>query len=157
MPCADGPRPGPRGAAVSHATGRERIFLADRDRDRARLIVGYAPAAPFSLQARLDVNSDDYPHSPYGVIDAESWSLGLDFAYMLDEDFTAATGDGIEPGLHQLLNHRARIHAVQRRPEVHFRRREAVHVDVERLHELQHVDANDVYVTHRNLLVRACC
>ncbi len=57
------------------------IYQADRDRERKRLTVGYTPDGPISLQARLDMNRDRYPHSPYGVSGASAWSASADLGY----------------------------------------------------------------------------
>jgi hypothetical protein len=50
---------------------------------------GYMPDASISLQARLDVNRDRYPQSPYGVSDANGWSAGADLGYVINDDFSA--------------------------------------------------------------------
>ena len=68
---------------------QNKFFLADRDRERARLLIGYLPAAAISLQGRLDVNRDRYPHSPYGVTEARSWSVGADLGYALSDEASA--------------------------------------------------------------------
>ena len=69
---------------------QRKFYLADRDRDRTRLVLGFAPDAPFSLQTRLDLNQDRYPQSPYGVTGATSWSAGADWSYAASEDFSAS-------------------------------------------------------------------
>ncbi len=68
---------------------QNKFYLADRDRERTRLMLGFAPDAPFSVQAHLDLNRDHYPHSPYGVSEASSWSVGADLAYVFSENFNA--------------------------------------------------------------------
>ena len=52
-------------------------------------VVGFVPDGSMSLQARLDVNRDRYPRSPYGVTDAGSWSAGADFGYVFSDDVSA--------------------------------------------------------------------
>ena len=67
---------------------QNKFYMADRDRERSRLMIGYMPDAALSLQMRLDVNRDRYPHSPYGVVDAQNWSLSTDLGYVFSEDFS---------------------------------------------------------------------
>jgi len=66
-----------------------KFYLSDRDRERSRVMFGYMPDASISLQARLDVNRDRYPQSPYGVTDANGWSAGADLGYVINDDFSA--------------------------------------------------------------------
>ncbi len=66
---------------------QSKFYLADRDRDRARLALDYAPGMAWSLQTRLDLNQDRFPHSPYGVAGATSWSAGADLSYAASENF----------------------------------------------------------------------
>lgn len=68
---------------------QSKFFMADRDRERSRLMVGYLPDAAFSLQARVDANRDRYPRSAYGVTDARSWSASADLGYVLSDDLSA--------------------------------------------------------------------
>ena len=68
---------------------QNKFYLADRDRERSRLMIGFKPDAPISVQARVDVNRDRYPNSPYGVTDASSWSAGADLGYVFGDDFSA--------------------------------------------------------------------
>ncbi len=68
---------------------QNKFFMADRDRERSRLMAGYTPDAAWSLQLRLDVNRDRYPHSPYGVTDGRSWSANADLGYLFSDDFSA--------------------------------------------------------------------
>jgi MtrB/PioB family decaheme-associated outer membrane protein len=68
---------------------QNKFYLADRDRELSRLIIGFTPNAPVSLRARLDVNRDGYPNSSYGVTDASGWSASADLGYALNDDFSA--------------------------------------------------------------------
>ena len=68
---------------------QNKFFMADRNRERARLMLQWVPDAVFSMQARLDANHDRYPHSPYGVTNANSWSAGIDLAYSWNEHTSA--------------------------------------------------------------------
>ena len=73
---------------IRNAPLQNKFYLADRDRERSRLMIGFMPDAAFSLQARVDVNRDRYPRSPYGVTDATSWSAGADLGYVFNDDFS---------------------------------------------------------------------
>lgn len=68
---------------------QSKFYMADRDRERARFMIGYTPDSPFSVQARFDINRDRYPKSPYGVFDAKNWSAAIDLGYALSENFNA--------------------------------------------------------------------
>ena len=74
---------------VRNSPLQNKFFLADRDRQRSRILIGYMPAASISMQARLDVNRDRYPRSPYGVTGARNWSAGVDLGYVFNDDLTA--------------------------------------------------------------------
>ena len=74
---------------IRNAPLQNKFYLADRDRERSRLMIGFMPDAALSLQARVDVNRDRYPRSPYGVTDAKSWSAGADLGYVFNDDFSA--------------------------------------------------------------------
>lgn len=75
---------------VRNAPLQNKFYMSDRNRERARVMVGFMQQAAFSLQARVDVNRDRYPHSPYGVTDAGSWSTGIELGASLDEHLTAS-------------------------------------------------------------------
>ena len=75
---------------------QNKFYLADRDRERARLMIGFMPNAAISLQARVDVNRDKYPHSPYGIIDANSWSAGADLGYIFNDDISTTLFIAVE-------------------------------------------------------------
>lgn len=68
---------------------QNKFYLADRDRERSRLTVGFIPDAPISVQARADWNRDRYPNSPYGVTEAPGWSVGADLGYVLGNALSA--------------------------------------------------------------------
>lgn len=68
---------------------QNKFYLADRDRERVRLLLGFMPTAAWSLNARLDINRDRYPHSPYGLTNARSWSAGADLGYIFSDDVSA--------------------------------------------------------------------
>ena len=60
---------------------------------------------------------------------APAFFLRDQIAHALDEDLAAAAGDRVEPGLHQLADDVARVHAERLGEEVDFARAEAVDVD----------------------------
>ena len=68
---------------------QNKFYMADRDRERSRLAIGFMPDGALSLQTRLDVNRDRYPHSPYGLSDARSWSASADLGYVFNDDLSA--------------------------------------------------------------------
>ena len=75
---------------------QNKFYQADRERERTRLAMGYTPDGPISLQARLDMNRDRYPHSPYGVSDASTWSASADLAYVSGDDWSATLFHTVE-------------------------------------------------------------
>ena len=85
---------------------QNKFYMADRDRERSRLAIGFMPDGAFSLQARLDVNRDRYPHSPYGLTDARSWSASADLGYVFNDDFSATLFYTVE-------NQRSRVRSRQ--------------------------------------------
>ncbi len=68
---------------------QKKFFLADRDRQRARLALGYAPDTPLSVQFRLDANRDRYPRSDYGLNLSRSWTASADVSYAFSDAFSA--------------------------------------------------------------------
>jgi MtrB/PioB family decaheme-associated outer membrane protein len=86
-------------AAANHCTSpidcirlgplQKKFFLADRDRRRVRLAMGYTPDVPLSLQFRLDGNDDRYPQTDYGVNRQKSWSASTEVSVGFNEDFNA--------------------------------------------------------------------
>ena len=69
---------------------QRKFYMADRDRARARFSVGYTPDAALSLQARLDVNRDNYPRTLYGVTDSRNWTANAEAAYVFSEWMSAS-------------------------------------------------------------------
>ena len=74
---------------IRNAPLQNKFYLADRDRERLRVTIGFAPALPVSVQARVDLNRDRYPQSPYGVTDSKSWSTSIDLGFALSDTLTA--------------------------------------------------------------------
>ena len=75
---------------------QDKFYLADRNRQRTRVSLDYVPDQPWSLQSRLDFNRDRFPHSPYGVTGATSWSAGADLSYAATDDFSATVFYSLE-------------------------------------------------------------
>ena len=54
--------------------------IADRDRDRANLILTVTPVAQFDVNASVGTGKDNYKHTGFGLRDSKNhnWSLGFD-------------------------------------------------------------------------------
>jgi MtrB/PioB family decaheme-associated outer membrane protein len=64
------------------------IHLADRDRDRVRLMVDWTPAQPLTLTFNAEYAKDEYGHSdtrPYGLREGEASLYSLDAAYAITD------------------------------------------------------------------------
>lgn len=77
--------PAPLPAADPLLGGFEQFFLADRNRHKLRSQVSYDLSEKLSLQGTLDLNSDRYPSSTYGLKESKSWVAGLDAAFAASE------------------------------------------------------------------------
>jgi MtrB/PioB family decaheme-associated outer membrane protein len=84
---------------------QRKFYMADRDRDRLRLFVGYAPDAALSLHARVDTNADRYPRTTYGVTDSRSVSANFEAGYAFNASTNATVFVSRE---HQRLRERGR-------------------------------------------------
>jgi MtrB/PioB family decaheme-associated outer membrane protein len=64
------------------------IHIADRDRDKIRLMLDWAPAEALTLTLNVEHAQDDYGHSdsrPYGLRDGTNSVFSLDAAYTISE------------------------------------------------------------------------
>jgi MtrB/PioB family decaheme-associated outer membrane protein len=64
------------------------IHIADRDRDRVRLMVDWTPTAPLTLTFNAEYAKDEYGHSdarPFGLREGEAYLLSIDAAYRIAE------------------------------------------------------------------------
>lgn len=69
------------------------IHIADRERDKWRLTVNWAPTNSFTLQGNYEDARDDYGNSasrPYGLRDGTATRYSLDATYALGEDWNFA-------------------------------------------------------------------
>jgi MtrB/PioB family decaheme-associated outer membrane protein len=64
------------------------IHIADRDRDKVKLMLDWSPAEPLTLTFNVEYAKDDYGTSdarPYGLIDGTQSVYSLDAAYAINE------------------------------------------------------------------------
>jgi hypothetical protein len=74
---------------ISELVGMRRYYVADRDRNKLRTLVGWQPSDPLSLEAGVDLTNDHYPTSTYGLQDANGWNLNLDGTYSVSANWSA--------------------------------------------------------------------
>ena len=68
------------------------IHIADRDRDRIRLMLDWTPTQPLTLTFNAEYAKDEYGHSdarPYGLRDGQATLFSLDAAYQIAERWQA--------------------------------------------------------------------
>jgi MtrB/PioB family decaheme-associated outer membrane protein len=75
---------------ISELPGMRRYNMADRKRDKLRSSLTWQAADALSLQAGLDLNSDDYTHSVYGLQKARGWTANLDGSWAVAENTSLA-------------------------------------------------------------------
>jgi MtrB/PioB family decaheme-associated outer membrane protein len=65
---------------VGEQSGTRHFDIADRDRDRANLILTVTPVAQFDINASVSTGKDDYRNSGFGLRDNKNnaWSVGFD-------------------------------------------------------------------------------
>jgi hypothetical protein len=66
-----------------------RYYVADRDRDKVRSMLGWQATDALSLQGGVDVNRDDYPDSTYGLQQSKMWTANLDGNYAVSDRVSA--------------------------------------------------------------------
>jgi MtrB/PioB family decaheme-associated outer membrane protein len=71
---------------ISELPGMRRFNMADRNRDKLRTALNWQASDTFALQAGLDLNSDRYGNSVYGLQSAKNWALSLDGTYTPSEN-----------------------------------------------------------------------
>jgi MtrB/PioB family decaheme-associated outer membrane protein len=74
---------------ISELAGMRRYYVADRNRNKLRTLVGWQPTDPLSLEAGVDLTNDHYPTSTYGLQDANGWNLNLDGTYLVRANWSA--------------------------------------------------------------------
>ena len=75
---------------ISELVGLRRYYVADRDRQKLRSLLGWQVAEPLSLEASLNMTTDHYPTSIYGLQDGRNWALDFDGAYTLSKAWSAS-------------------------------------------------------------------
>ena len=66
------------------------IHIADRERDKVKLMLDWSPAEPLTLTFNVEYAKDDYGHSdarPYGLIEGTASVYSLDAAYTISESW----------------------------------------------------------------------
>jgi hypothetical protein len=74
---------------ISELAGMRRYYVADRDRNKLRTLVGWQATDPLSFEAGLDLTNGDYPASTYGLQDSKGWNLSLDATYLVSANWSA--------------------------------------------------------------------
>jgi len=74
---------------ISELIGMRRYYVADRDRDKVRSLVGWQASDALSFQAGVDANRDDYPDSTYGVQQNTVWGVNVDGNYAVSDRVSA--------------------------------------------------------------------
>jgi MtrB/PioB family decaheme-associated outer membrane protein len=74
---------------ISEIAGMRRYYVADRDRNKLRTLVGWQATNPLSFEAGLDLTNDHYPASTYGLQDSKGWNLNLDGTYLVSANWSA--------------------------------------------------------------------
>jgi hypothetical protein len=74
---------------ISELIGMRRYYVADRDRDKVRSMLGWQATEAFSLQAGVDFNRDNYPSSTYGLQQTKVWGANVDGNYALSDKISA--------------------------------------------------------------------
>jgi MtrB/PioB family decaheme-associated outer membrane protein len=67
------------------------IHIADRDRNKIRLMLDWTPIQPLTLTFNADYAKDEYGHSdarPYGLRDGKAQLYSLDAAYAINENWS---------------------------------------------------------------------
>lgn len=66
---------------ISELPGMRRYYVADRDRNKLRTLLNWQATDQLSIQGRVDLTNDIYPHSTYGVQNAKGWAANVDGTY----------------------------------------------------------------------------
>jgi MtrB/PioB family decaheme-associated outer membrane protein len=75
---------------ISELPGMRRYNMADRKRDKLRSALTWQASDSLTLQAGMDLNSDDYQHSVYGLQKARGWTANLDGSWAPSENLSLA-------------------------------------------------------------------
>jgi hypothetical protein len=74
---------------ISELIGMRRYYVADRDRDKVRSLLGWQANDALSFQGGVDFNRDEYPDSTYGVQQNKVWGVNLDGNYAVSDRINA--------------------------------------------------------------------
>ena len=73
---------------INKLVGMRRYNMADRNRDRLRSSLDWAPNDRTTLQAVFDYDQDDYSNSVFGLQNAKKWSVDFDGGYVVNENLS---------------------------------------------------------------------
>ncbi len=71
---------------ISELTRLRRYNMADRSRDKAKIVVEWQPTEVLALHANADYRKDDFTESRYGLIDSRSWTTNLEGSLAATDD-----------------------------------------------------------------------
>ena len=74
---------------ISELIGMRRYYVADRDRDKVRSLLGWQASEALSLQGSVDFNRDNYPDSTYGVQQTNVAGVNVDGNYAVSDRISA--------------------------------------------------------------------
>jgi MtrB/PioB family decaheme-associated outer membrane protein len=74
---------------ISELVGLRRYYVADRNRDKVRSLVGWQASEALSLQAGVDFNRDTYPGATYGLQQSKVAGVNLDGNYAVGDHISA--------------------------------------------------------------------
>jgi MtrB/PioB family decaheme-associated outer membrane protein len=74
---------------ISELVGMRRDYVADRNRNKIRTMLGWQANEQLSFQAGVDFNRNNYPNSIYGVKNARNRAFNLDGTYALTDQWSA--------------------------------------------------------------------
>jgi MtrB/PioB family decaheme-associated outer membrane protein len=74
---------------ISELIGMRRYYVADRDRDKVRSLLGWQASESLSFQAGVDFNRDNYPDSTYGLQLTKTVGVNLDGNYAVSDRISA--------------------------------------------------------------------
>jgi MtrB/PioB family decaheme-associated outer membrane protein len=71
---------------ISELPGMRRYYVADRNRDKLRGLLGWDATDKLSFEGGVDLNTDHYPSSTYGAQDGKNWAVNVDGTYAVGDD-----------------------------------------------------------------------
>jgi hypothetical protein len=73
---------------ISELPGLRRYWVADRNRDKVRSSLLWQGGDSLSFQGGVDLNSDDYINTTYGLQNAKGWAGNLDLTFTPRDNFS---------------------------------------------------------------------